>query len=182
MFIYDETLDPSETKDFTQDWVNQLATGETIVGTPTIVFVDAAGTSQPTPASVAGSVTRVWLSGGTAGSRCIFLVRIVTSEGRTLELSFAVDVVDSTYVAAEPTELERLQAYKEKLLDARDQAADGGLVAEVWNGRYGTRMKYSPMTYDQIEKALLQVDRDIAALERVAAGGTRRAPIGITWG
>lgn len=182
MFIYDETLDPDEKKDFTQDWVNQMAANETLASVA-VSFVDAAGTSQPIAAGIVSPITRVWLTGGNHGQRCIFVVRVTTSDGRTLEDSFAVNVVDTSIIEedATPTELERLRAYKEKLLDARDQAADGGSVAEVWNGRYGTRMKYNAMTYDEIVKALLQVDRDIAALERVDSGGSRRSPIGIVW-
>lgn len=182
MEIYEETMDPRETKDYAWDWTPKLSDGETVLS-HTVEWIDRGGTTSPNN-SVVANLSRVWLRGGTAGSRVIWTIVALTDQDRELEVALGVDVVDSTVIetVAEPTELERLQAYKEKLLDARDQAADGGLVGEVWNGRYGTRMKYITMTYAEIAKALLQVDRDIAALERVASGGSRRAPIGITWG
>lgn len=83
--------------------------------------------------------------------------------------------------AAEPTELDRLKELR-AALQAAQLAAVGGSVQEVWNGRYGNKMKYVTMTYNQIKAALEDVNRMIADEERVAAGGSRRGGgVGIVW-
>lgn len=85
-------------------------------------------------------------------------------------------------VPAEPaTELERLKVHREALLDARD-AAVGGSVIEVWNGRYGNKMKYSAMTYAQITDALYANKREIADEELAASNdGRSRRAINLRW-
>lgn len=178
MQVFEETLDPSETKDFAFTWAPQLGDGET-VSTQVVTFIDAAGTTSPSD-SLATPVSRVWLTGGTVGQSAIFTIRATTSGGRTLEEAFTVKIVDSVLGVEPATTLERLQAHREKLLDAKDEAI-GGSVVEVWNGRYGNKMKYTAMTYDQIVDALLRVDREIAGEERLAAGGGKRGAVGLVW-
>jgi hypothetical protein len=95
-------------------------------------------------------------------------------------LTVSEQIVGSDHVPPAATELDRLNALKTALEDALLIAA-GGAPVEVWNGRYGNKVKYQTMSYDQIEAALARVKRDIAAEERVAAGGSRRAPIGVFW-
>lgn len=178
MELYSETLDPSETKDFAWDWTPKLASGEA-VSSHVVAFIDAAGTTSPSD-SVAANISRVWLTGGTVGSRAIWTITATTNQGRTFEQAVAVDIVDSVVGAEPATALERLQAHREKLLDAKDEAI-GGTVTEVWNGRYGNKMKYVTMTYEQICDALARVDREIAA-EQAAANGLRsRRPIAVMW-
>lgn len=89
-------------------------------------------------------------------------------------------VVGSTSTVSPPTELDRLNTLKEALEDAQ-LSAIGGATVEVWNGRYGNKMKMIAMSYDQIEAALSRVKRDIAAEGRAAAGGSRRAPVSVAW-
>jgi hypothetical protein len=95
-------------------------------------------------------------------------------------LTVSEQIVGSDHVPPAATELDRLTALKTALEDALLIAA-GGAPVEVWNGRYGNKVKYLTMSYDQIEMALARVKRDIAAEQRVAAGGARRAPIGVFW-
>jgi hypothetical protein len=89
-------------------------------------------------------------------------------------------VVGSSDMPEPPSEIDRLTALKEALEDALLTASSGSPV-EVWNGRYGNKVKYQTMSYDQIEAALSRVKRDLAAEQRVAAGGARRAPVGVFW-
>lgn len=178
MELYSETLDPGETKDFAWDWTPKLATGEA-VSSHVVAFIDAAGTTSPSN-SVAANISRVWLSGGTVGSRAIWTITATTNQGRTFEQALAVDIVDSVVGAEPATALERLQAHREKLLDAKDDAVNGAVV-EVWNGRYGNKMKYQPMTYEQICTALQRVEAEIAGEEAKASGFGRRRAIGLGW-
>lgn len=89
-------------------------------------------------------------------------------------------VVGSTDMPEPPSEIDRLTALKEALEDALLIAA-GGSPVEVWNGRYGNKVKYQTMSYDQIEAALSRVKRDIAAEQSAATGGKRRRAIALAW-
>ena len=60
-------------------------------------------------------------------------------------------------------------------------ARDGGTVVEVWNGRYGNKMKTQAMTYAEIQAALVEVDRMIAAEQAVSNGLPRRRPVAVRW-
>lgn len=84
------------------------------------------------------------------------------------------------YAVEPPTRIERLQAREAALEDALDEAISGG-VSEVWNGRYGNRMKYEKMTYAEIETALIRVRAQIDDETRKASGGGIRSPIGVSW-
>lgn len=178
MEIYRETLDPSETKDYAWDWSDALASGESITS-QVVTFINAAGTTNPSN-SVASNLSRVWLSGGTHGGRVIFTIVATTNHGRDLDVALAVDVVDNAIGPEPQTPLERLQTHREKLLDAKDEAV-GGAVVEVWNGRYGNKMKYQAMSYEQICTALERVEREIAGEQAVLAGRGRRAPVSLIW-
>ena len=62
------------------------------------------------------------------------------------------------------------------------QESIGGMPTEVWNGRYGNKVKYQAMTYPELRTELANVEREIANEERVAAGGSRRGGgVGIVW-
>lgn len=178
MEIYRETLDPSETKDYAWDWSDALASGESITS-QVVTFINAAGTTNPSN-SVVSNLSRVWLSGGTHGGRVIFTIVATTNHGRDLDVALAVDVVDNAIGPEPQTPLERLQTHREKLLDAKDEAV-GGAVVEVWNGRYGNKMKYQAMSYEQICTALERVEREIAGEQAVLAGRGRRAPVSLIW-
>lgn len=178
MEIYRETLDPSETKDYAWDWSSALADGET-VASQVVTFINSAGTTNPLN-SLASPISKVWLSGGTHGQRVIYSIVVKTNQGRDLDVALAVDVVDNAIGPEPQTALERLQAHREKLLDAKDEAV-GGTVVEVWNGRYGNKMKYQAMSYEQICTALERVEREIAGEQAILAGRGRRAPVSLIW-
>lgn len=82
--------DPDEVLDYQLDWADQergprLETGETLLtSTYTVPEGDVVIDSS---SFVASGLTTVWLSGGTAGTPCIILNRVTTSEGRTYDQS-----------------------------------------------------------------------------------------------
>lgn len=76
------------------------------------------------------------------------------------------------------TDLEWLTLHLSRLKDALNDAISGSVV-EVWNGRYGNKMKYTQMTYEQIEQAIIRCERRIEGEQRLAEGGSRRGGIEI---
>ncbi len=91
-----------------------------------------------------------------------------------------VEVRASANTPEPPNRIDRLRAREEALEDALDEAI-GGKPVEVWNGRYGNKVKYEAMSYSEIEAALERVRVQIADETRVAAGGARRGAIGLVW-
>lgn len=178
MELYSETLDPGETKDFAWDWTPKLAAGENVTS-HNVAWIDRAGTTSSSN-SVAANISRVWLSGGTSGKRVIWTITAQTDQNRIFEVALAVDIVDSAYTGPEPTELERLTALKTALQAALLKAA-GGTVIEVWNGRYGNKMKYQAMKYSEISAELMRVEQQIEGETNLAAGLKRRRGIGLAW-
>lgn len=178
MEVFEETLDPSETKDFAFDWSPKLSEGET-VASQVVAFIDAAGTTNPSN-SLASPVSRVWLTGGTHGQRAAFTITATTSGARVLEVALGVDIVDNAIGPVAQTELERLTALKAALQAALLKAA-GGTVIEVWNGRYGNKMKYQAMKYSEISAELMRVEQQIEGETNLAAGLKRRRGIGLAW-
>lgn len=82
--------DPDATLDYGFDWSDWLATDETISSASWTVPDGI--TEDSTEKST--TVTKVWLSGGTAGSEYTVACKVVTSDGRTDERSFVVEVVN----------------------------------------------------------------------------------------
>lgn len=83
--------DPSEQLDFGIDWATLLGVSETI---STSTWTVPAGITKMTdpPASISGSITGVWLDGGTAGETYTVVNTIVTSAGRRHERSLYIQV------------------------------------------------------------------------------------------
>lgn len=83
------TKDPDEILDYQIDWADpddsRLEEGETIVSST--FSVEEGDVVIDNDDFVLTGLTTVWLSGGTLGTRCVILNRIVTSEGRTYDLS-----------------------------------------------------------------------------------------------
>jgi len=112
------------------------------------------------------------------GQHIISVIVANAGSGYHQQVNGILTIQDSTPEPA--TELDRLTALKEALQDAALTAV-GGSVVEVWNGRYGNKMKYQPMKYAEIRAELVEVDRLIAAEQAVAAGGSRRGAAGLFW-
>lgn len=73
--------DPGNVLDYSWDWSLWMASGDTI---STSTWTVPVGITQTTPApSISGSVTTIWLTGGTAGQTYTVSNKIVTAQGRT---------------------------------------------------------------------------------------------------
>lgn len=88
--------DPNEVLDFELDWANpdepRLETGETLITSAwSVVTGDVVIDTGRTTFTPQGLST-LWLSGGTAGTKCILLNRVTTSEGRTYDKEVALRV------------------------------------------------------------------------------------------
>ena len=180
-----ETLNPSETKDFTYDWSPRLGDGET-VASQVVTFIQTGGTTNPSN-SLASPVSRVWLSGGTHGQRVIFTILATTSGGRTLDAALAVDVVDNAIGPALDAPLEgmdilSLKQARADVWNAILAAARGERIKEVW--RDGRRVVKDNMSVADLKSTLAMLDLMLAEAEH-AAGLTstpRRTAIGVRYG
>lgn len=83
------TKDADAVLDYTFNWSDWLAEGETI---STFVITEDTGITSATESQVDGVVT-YWLSGGTVGTTYRVACKIVTSAGRTDERSVYIKVV-----------------------------------------------------------------------------------------
>lgn len=179
MHLYKETKDPSETKDYAFDWGPKLAEGETISAIA-VALVDAAGCGNPSNSEASG-VTRVLLSSGSHGQRCVYTVRVTTSGGRTLEEAFGVDVVDTVLGAPVETEVDRLTRQIAEAKAQRHKVAKGEAVVEV--GRDGRRMVRKFASMGELEAYIRALESELAAMQ-IEAGETptrRRRAIGLAW-
>lgn len=81
--------DPNAVLDYVLDWgENYLATGETI---NSVVWTVATGITKDSD-SKTDTTTTIWLSGGTALTSYTIACKIVTSQSRTDERTFTVQV------------------------------------------------------------------------------------------
>lgn len=84
--------DPSEKLDYTLDWDDRLAVGETISASTWSV---PAGITQSTPSpSFTTTTTTIWLTGGTAGTNYQVTNHVTTSAGREYERSIFIFATD----------------------------------------------------------------------------------------
>jgi hypothetical protein len=79
---------PSDELDYGFQWRKWLFTGELIISS---VWTVPAGITRISD-SITGTVTSVWLSGGTDGETYNLVNRIVTNQGRDKTLCLAVKV------------------------------------------------------------------------------------------
>lgn len=178
MELYAETLDPSETKDYSWDWSPKLAEGETVTS-QVVTFVASAGTSNPSN-NLASPISRVWLSGGTHGQRAIFSIVATTSAGRTLDTALAVDVVDNALTPAEPSDVERITAELAAARALRSKIVSGDAITELW--RDGRRVRKQVPSLEEITNHIVRLERDLSQANSVADGGTRRRAISLAYG
>lgn len=74
--------DPDDIDDFTLDWANRLASGETIA---TFAAAVVAGTVTVSATSTSGATTIARITGGAAGETATVRYRIVTSAARQFD-------------------------------------------------------------------------------------------------
>jgi hypothetical protein len=85
------TKDPDEHLDYGWDWTQRLDDGETINDSEWILdLVDLIDTAE----TIDGAKAVVWLAGGTLGRRYQVTNRVTTSEDRTFDWSFLLDIRD----------------------------------------------------------------------------------------
>lgn len=81
------TKDPDAVLDYGFDWTAWLGSDTIVVST----WVLAAGLTEVSREILAGSKkTRIWISGGTAGTDYVITNRIVTTQGRTEDRSMTL--------------------------------------------------------------------------------------------
>lgn len=80
--------DPSAVLDYGFDWSNCLESGETISDS---IWTVPAGITEDSD-EIGSTSTKIWLSGGTAGTSYTIANKITTTEGRTDERSFQINV------------------------------------------------------------------------------------------
>ena len=163
--VYPESKDPNELKDYVFDWTAKLADGET-VSSQTVTLIDAAGTTNPSNSLVSG-ISRVWLQGGTHGSRAVWTIQVTTTGGRTLEVALGVDVIDSTIGPSRVTQLQALLAEAEQ---ARHDVAIGDKTTELW--RDGRRVTYTKASLKDLDAYILRLKQDIADAKIAESGGS----------
>lgn len=177
MQIFDEPLDPSETKDFAFDWSLQLGEGE-VIASQVVTFITAAGTTSPSD-SASDTVSTVWLKDGNDGERATFTVRITTSGGRKLEVALGVNIVDSLSEPVAETDIERLTREIAECKAQRINVASGNAVVDVW--REGRRVRKNVASLKDLndlirilegELVLAKGDAGVVATPRRTAIGT----------
>lgn len=165
MKTFTDPKDPSETVDYEIDWAPRLSSGES-VASQVVAFIDAAGTTNPTN-SLASNVSRIWLAGGTHGSRAVWTIQVTTTGGRTLEVALGVDVIDSTIGPSRVTQLQALLAEAEQ---ARHDVAIGDKTTELW--RDGRRVTYTKASLKDLDAYILRLKQDIADAKIAESGGS----------
>lgn len=89
MLVVVDPKDPDDTDDFTIDWVNELAVGETI-SLLTVTAITAGITVSSSSISTTRTTAR--LTGGTAETTYDVRYRITTSTGRQLDETLRIPV------------------------------------------------------------------------------------------
>jgi hypothetical protein len=82
--------DPHATLDYTVDWSDWLAAGETLAS---VTWTVPAGLTQADAAQTA-TQAQIWLTGGTAGASYTVACRVTTSAGRIDERSMLIAVAE----------------------------------------------------------------------------------------
>lgn len=78
-----KSKDPDEVLDYRHDMNPRLGGTDTIIGTPDVIVEE--GDVVVDDVFVAAGFITVWLSGGTDGTKCKVVLRVVTTGGRTYE-------------------------------------------------------------------------------------------------
>lgn len=89
MIVAADTKDPDDTDDFTLDWTNVLASGESI---STLTMAVVSGGVTVSSSSISTVYTTARITGGTSGTDAVVRYRIVTSTSRQLDESLTIHI------------------------------------------------------------------------------------------
>lgn len=84
-----DAKDPDDIDDFSIDWANELASGETV---STVTATVASGDATVASSSVSGTKTIARVTGGTAGTSAGIRFRMTTSAGRQLDETLVIPI------------------------------------------------------------------------------------------
>lgn len=177
MELFPETLDPSESKEYTFDWTPKLGDGETIVS-HVVTFIDTAGTSAPSN-GVVSPFSKVRLAGGTHGGRVTFSIVATTSAGNVLDVALAVDVIDNAVGQPVESDVQRLTRLLAEAEAQRHNVALGTAVIDIW--RDGRRIRKHITNLAELNSYMNQLRRELASATAVEGGSARRRAIGVRW-
>ena len=174
---WERPKDPTEVVDYGHDWATDL--GDDTISTSTWTAIDAAGTAKVSD-SFAGSVTRIFLSGGTDGGTALWLNRVVTAGGREFEEAFQLSIADKATIDETASDIDQLRADRAAVAAARMKFLSGEAVKEVTRG--GRKLVMHAVSLANFDEALAAIDREIAALVSVTSGTRRRRAMSVSFG
>ena len=90
-------------------------------------------------------------------------------------------VVGSSASVSPPSEADLLRTELAQVRAGRIALMTGGVVQKVRNGRYATEMWYATASLSDYNMMIATLEREIAAADRIASGGTRRSAISVVW-
>ncbi|WP_310530718.1 gpW family head-tail joining protein [Novosphingobium sp.] len=79
------------------------------------------------------------------------------------------------------SEVDALKAELAQVRAGRIALMTGGVVQKVRNGRYATEIWYATASLSDYNMMIATLEREIAAADRIAGGGTRRSAISVVW-
>lgn len=91
-FIYPSTWppkDPDEKLDYDLDWTVALVNGDTIASS---VWTVERGTVVIDSDQFSNTATKVWLTGGVVGERCVLTNHVVTASAREMDRSVPLTI------------------------------------------------------------------------------------------
>lgn len=172
--VYPKTLDPDETRPFTFDWAGVLSSNDTIASQVVSLVDDADGAQSPSD-SATGTVSRVFLTGGTSGKQIVYTVRITTVAGEVHEEAFIVTVRNSTDDVVAESNVSRITRELEEIRAYRHEVATGQAIVRMSrNGRAATSERMRMTDFDHIIQTL---ERELKQAQREAQGKPARRPI-----
>lgn len=172
MFIWEDPKAPAELKAYSFDWSTDLDEGDTIASC-SAEFVDGfngGGMVIEDDTDVVGTLTKVWVSGGTASNTARIRGTAVTTGGATLtEIGLLVVAEESDPANAT---LLQLQADLASLKAARLSALTGTAIKEVW--REGRRIVYNVASVADLDRAIGIYEDYVADAQAEVTPPTRR--------
>lgn len=87
---------PGETVKVAVSFAQQLGTGDSLTGTPTVTPDSGITTTSPSAPTISGNTVVIWLSGGTSGVTYDIAVTVTTTGGYTLVADLEIEVTDPT--------------------------------------------------------------------------------------